>query len=790
MLPHSNKILARNLQAKPLYSIVNILGISLAVLASGLVYTFVRHELSYDKFHKNRSQIYRVDSYFHMPILERPDFTIPSISSPLSDMIRSELPGIAHSTRFMASFGSELIVKFGTDAFVEKLTFVDNDFFKIFSFAVIKGNSTSPFLDHSSIVVTESIVKKYFGNEDPIGKLLTVVENDEQANYIVSGVVSDPPQNSSINFQLLVPIESWRSYNDVADLWNEHNYSFFVELRPETDSSNFQTGLNRIIQNVHKFIINEKNTYRVKLSPISQMHWNTQVPWNKTSDLQNIKILVAMILVVIAIACVNFITLSIVNSSTRTTEIGIKKILGAQRTGVMLQFLYESFILTVLGTIVGLFLIALLIPQLDFMDGISLDKQFDSIDILFLGGLIFFVSNLSGSYPAILLSKYNPSQILRGGGVVKTKTSIVFFLVAFQFALSLFLTCCSFVMTGQMTYINQRDLGFDHEHVIVLPTFATDEEARSVVSRFKTEASKEPFIVGVSACSNPFFGKVSRMGLGGGGSARVFNVDSDFLKTMGIKLEEGRDFNSQNPADSLAVIVNRELALGLGDKPVGQVLEWGLEQSSEIIGITEDFNYESLEFPINPLFITMSKTMRPPSTLLIKIRSENIGNALQRIEALFKTTNPGKPFQFTFLSESVNRLYSSYRMWTNIINWANIFVSFIACVGLFGLAGVDIGNKYKEIGIRKAFGATAQQILYRIARRYFFLIGIAAVISIPLSNHIMTNWISKFAYRIDITWQVYAWVILFGLIAIVVAVSYHVLKGASLNPAKTLKHNN
>lgn len=329
MLQHLVKLIVRTLRKKILYSSVTLTGISVSILTAGLVYMYVRHELGYDRFHENAGNIYRVDSHFHMPKLANPDFRFPSVSAPLVDKIRAELPGIVHSTRFMKSFGQDIIVQSQADAFAEKLTFVDNDFFETFSFKLLKGSKTTPFQNSSSIILTKSVAKKYFGNADPLGKELIAIENNTTTNYTVTGVVVDPPSNSSITFQLLVPIESWGGYNDVSSLWNEHNYSFFVRLGSEVDSSAFQAGLDKVVETTSEPIVSRKDSYRAKLTPLTEMHWNMQVPWDQTSDSRNITILISIVLIVVVIACANFVTISIVNSSSRTTEIGIKKIVGA-----------------------------------------------------------------------------------------------------------------------------------------------------------------------------------------------------------------------------------------------------------------------------------------------------------------------------------------------------------------------------------------------------------------------------------------------------------------------------
>ncbi len=365
-------------------------------------------------------------------------------------------------------------------------------------------------------------------------------------------------------------------------------------------------------------------------------------------------------------------------------------------------------------------------------------------------------------------------------------------LVLFQAMLSLFLGTSSLIMSRQMHFVNSKDLGFNHDQVIVLPTFTSGDEAVRVITKFKNSASKETSIKSVAACSNAFFGGLSSMGFtskdGERKSSKAYSVDEDFIETFGLEIEEGRNFSVEQLSDSDAVIVNRKLANEISDSPLGDSFTWGSGQSSQVIGILKDFNFRSLEFPIDPLFLTMNKQMIRPSVLLIKAKEQNVEYALKRIEAIFMETDPDKPFEFKFLSNVVQAQYHSYRMWTTIIQFSSLFSAFIACIGLFALTGIDASNKYKEIGIRKVFGANTNQILLKISRRYIVLILVASMVGAAVSYSIMSNWILNFAFRINIDWKIYAQGIFIGLIIFIISIGYHSLNAARTNPAETLKH--
>jgi putative ABC transport system permease protein len=787
------KFFIRSLRAKRLYTTINLLGLGLSISVAMLLYLFIKHELSFDSFNQCSEQIYRIETNIDMSAISNSAWRVPALSNPLIEKIRSDIPGIYKSTRYLKDIRKN-VVHASNKSFSDKLTYVDNDFFSMFSFELLVGDSQNALSDNSSVIISESLAKKYFEKTDPINQIIVVDQFNGQRNYIVRGVIKDPPSNSSISYELLAPIESYPYYPDYQLSWNEHNYSFFVLLSDGSNVSNFKKNLAKLAETTKALIVpNKDDGFELTTTSLTKIHWNTEIPWEKTSNFQNIKVLSLIAGIVVIMACFNFISLSLVNSTRRRVEVGIKKLVGANRSSLAFQFIIESIILTTVAALVSLVLVFLLLPLFNSITEIDQSIRFDLLDFAFFLSIILIVGVLAGSYPSFILSSFKPAEILKSYTVFKIKYSMVSILVFFQFLMSLFLGSSSLIMTRQMNHINKKDLGFDHEQLIALPVFSTGEEALRAIRNFKNATAYEPGILQVTASSNSPFEGLSSMGFtnknGERKSSKAYAVDIDFIETLGLKLIQGRGFDPKNPADSNAVIVNEKLASEISNSPIGDTFTWGGSQSSEIIGIVKDFNFRSLEFSIDPLFLTINKNIIQPSVLLIKIDGKEVNKTLSRIEEIYKKTNPNKPFEFKFLSDAVQNQYKSYKMWTNIIQYSNLFTVFIACIGLFGLAGVEALNKYKEIGIRKVFGANSNQILLRISRRYMIIVLIASILSTITSHLVMSNWLSNFAFRINIDWKIYFSGILIGLTMLVVSIGYHTIIASRTNPAETLKTN-
>lgn len=790
MLKHLFKLSLRSFKTKKLYSLINLVSLGLSIGAAGVVYLFIKHELTFDKFHDNFKHIYRVESNVFMPKFMKKPSRFPALSYPLIEKIRTDIPSIKVSTIYFKDFEDDLVTV-SDHQFYDALTYVNKEFFSLFSFRLLKGSMENLFDSTSSAVITESIAKKYFGAGDPIGQILSVGDREDKRDFTVTGVIEDAPDNSSLTFNILLPIRTYRYYKQYESQWTEYNYSFFVQIDPNTDQKTLQKALDKIANELHRTLVTRNDTFNFSLTRLSDMHWNTEMPWERTGSFQNVKILSAIVLVIVILACSNFISLSLVMSTKRRVEVGIRKLLGADRIKLTKQFIVESVIYAFVSAVIGIVIVGFSMRFFNTLVNKTINIDPDLWDLMFIILIILFVGVLAGSYPSFFLSRLNPATILSNQSSVKFRFALVPILVVIQFTIALFLGTSSFIMTKQMNYINQKDLGFDEELVVALPTFAEGEDAIRVVNKFKTQASIQTSIISVTGCSRPFFQGLARMGFDSGGdhkSAKAISVDSDFIRTLNLQLIEGRNFNSNNNSDSLTVIINQTMANELGEEILNSTFRWGGDQESQVIGILKDFNFQSLEFPIEPLFLTMNRKTGYPSSILIKLKPGNIDEGLKTVEDIFHSCNPNKPFEFSFLSLDIEKQYQSYKMWTTIVSLSNLFATFIACIGLFGLAGINASNNYKEIGIRKVFGARTRDILIQSIKKYLILITISSTIGISLSVFVMKQWINNFANRISIDQSIYLYGILFGIIVTLLSVGYHSVSAALANPVDSIRN--
>lgn len=794
MVTHLFRRIQHIFLTQKLYSLITLASLTCSVTVALLIYAFVRHELSFDTFHPAADRIFRLETNFHRADKEGMDAHHAGLSEPLIQQIRKEVPGIRHSTRWAAEF-SESIVRIGDLSFSDKLTYVDTGFFSMFNFTVVRGQTEQPFSDMHAVVITESTARKYFGTSDPLGQAVTVAAREAKTTYTVTAVIQDPPINSSLEFIMLVPMETFPSYAFYETQWGEQNYSFFLELSEKADKTALLQSLDAVVGSSHQFLGSSKDSIYLSATALEGIHHNTQIDWPLVTNPRNAQVLTGIVLIIVLMACGNFIALSLVSASRRRIEVGLKKIAGASRARLIGEFIAEAIAFVLVAVVASLLLVRIAMPYFSTIVRVELAFALDPTDVVFVVLLMIGLGVVAGSYPAVVLSAFNPSAILKSHAVMKTRFTLVSALVVLQAMLSLFLATSAHVMSRQIQFLNDKDLGFHHDQVIVLPMYNArytehDDGAR-VAARFKAAAANEPSLAGVSAASNSFFKGKSMMGVKmkfqENFSSRVYSIDPDFISTMGLKLRLGRNFSPDRATDSLAVIINQAMADKLGEDPIGTTFEWGMNGKAEVIGVIDDFYDRSLEFPAMPLFLTLGNGQLSASVLNIKVRAGQVAEALKRIEYIFKEVNPGKPFEPEFLSAMVQAQYQSYRMWTTLIRYATLFATLIACVGLFALTGVETSTRYREIGIRKVFGASGSQILVRISTRYIRLVLIASIIATVASYAVMAQWVQHFAYRITIGWLIYAEAVAAGVLLLLLATAYHCVAASRTNPAVVLR---
>lgn len=785
---------------------------SIAIAFGILVHLFIRDERSFDQFHVNKNDIYRVDNRaFEYAAFKRgekePFGQTPRQKSRLGEAMLQELADVQAMTRY--SDGQQGPLNYKNKVFSERFTAVDSGFFEMFSFKIIAGTRGEIFRNPSEVVLTPEIAKKYFGDENPIGKVMVLNIGGYQdvggeKPVTVSAVVESPPANSSIAFEMLVPIQILPWFESTWE--GSGNYPTFVKLQHETDLQSFEGKLNQLhdkyVPDNREFRDREKipDEYRMNelhLTRLTNIHMDTNVKWTRSSDPKYSVILGGIALLILVIACINYVSLALTGSAGRRTEVGIRKVSGALKRQLLLQFEMESMLLAFASMIIGLFLVALSLPAFNEFTGkgivLSLAdwSKLAGISVL----IAFGVGLVAGGYPAFYLAALKPALILKGK-LPRTRTWFTRPLVVLQFALSAFLIMSALVMYRQMEYVTTKDLGYDQHQVLIIPTQQPlDERTDHFVDNFRSSAVAIPTVTSIAGTSVPFAYGTMTIGFQDNDQFKIANgyiIDPVYIPTLGIELLEGRNFDPGNAADNDAVIVNEALVKDLKwTDPLSEHLRWRPGDSgpgSKVIGVVKDHHFLSLEQAIGPMFLTMDKTVGHYQYLLVKIAGTGIPLTIRKLERVYKSLAPDKPFEYTFLDEAIALQYQSYERWMSIMAFATGFAILISCLGLFGLAGMNVVSRTKEIGIRKVLGAGLSGIFLLLNKQFVWLSVIAfALASLP-AWYAMNEWLNSFQFKIEVTWLMFAASMAVGLGIALITVSYHTVKAGMVNPADTLRH--
>ena len=800
------KIAFRTLLRNKLFTFINTFGLSLGVGCCLLILLFVKNELSFDRFHENSDRLFRLYES-GMKVngeIENSAF----LPLPIAPSLKNDIPEIENYTRLLTAGGT---MTYGDKVFSEAFLFVDPEFLQMFSFKIRSG-ATTQALTNQGIVITPPVATKYFGNDDPVGKTLTISQSHLTTDFIVSAVTEEVPVNSSIEFAILMPISRHSRYASQGQSWRHYNGSSYVLLKDGADRMATQQKLSlaaekyfgeRIKRMREQGNLSEsQDAYQLRLQPVTAIHLDTKIQHSPEPVSHPVYsyILSGIALLVLGIACINFVTLSISRASSRTREIGVRKVLGAKRLQLLRQFWGEALLLSLLAMVFGVVLAEFLLPMLQELarTTFATTSFTDSSLVLFFPVLLLLVSLIAGGYPAAYLSKFQPVAALSGKLKLHHKNLFTRILVAFQFGLSIFLIVCSLFMANQLRYMLNKNLGYDAEHVVVVPTFARDGKlADERVDRLQEELARRPEIVIAARTSASFTRGWDRNGFKHNGVLRrafVYRVDENYLNLMAMELKEGRNFTPGMTSDIVgSVIVNEALVkeFGLQEPVVGKRLggwnEKNVPGGPVIIGVVKDYNFLSLKNQIGPAFLTMDPNWFA-SEVLIRIRGENIPGTLQLLEATWKKIAPEAPFAYSFLDENVARQYDEEKRWGSIITFSSLLAILLACLGLLGLVANTVSNRAKEVSIRKVLGASVANLVETLTSTFLKLILVANIIAWPLAWYAMNPWLQNFAYRIDISLWVFA---LAGGIAFLIAfltVGVQALRAAVANPVEALRY--
>ncbi|WP_422107617.1 ABC transporter permease [Winogradskyella sp.] len=796
MLRNYFKIAFRNLLKNKVYSAINIGGLAIGMACFLLIALFIQNELSYDRYHEKADNIYRV---IHNRNTDNSDPWVWG-NAPIGPALKSDFPEIIEKVQF--SGRSDILLTYEENSFQESECFyVDATVFDVFSWSLIYGDAETALETPYSIVLTETTAKKYFGNQNPVGKTIEGIggrAND--GTYTVTGVMADVPSNSHFNFDVLMSMSSfYQSRPEIFEWWGYVDFYTYLLVSNNFDPKGFQSKTSNFLD---KYLgpRDAENYYDFHLEALqdSYLHSEAVRQPGTTGSLSNLYIFGCIGLFLLAIACINFMNLSTARSLERAKEVGVRKVVGASRKGLMYQFLGESFILVLLASVLGLVLAFLSLSWMTNFTG----KEFYIEDILNVPtlalymGMVLLTGFLSGSYPALVLSGFKPIGVLKG--TFKSSPSgarVRKGLVVFQFSLSIALIASTVLVYNQLQFMMDKDLGFDQEHQLILD-FNWDDEVLNNLEAFKHEFKRHPDIASVSVTrtvpSTHFPAAGTTVETPNGEmkhfSPFVFEVDEAFVPHYNIKVIAGRTYSKDFASDTISsLVINAAAAKSFGYANPSDIVgkkfqQWGRE--GNIIGVVDDFNYISLHNEVAPLTLRYLPVGRYFS---LKMQSNNLQRTITEIREIWNQMAPHRPFMYKFLDTAFNEQYQADIKFRKLFILFSFLAIGIACLGLLGLATYSAMQRTKEIGIRKVLGAKATHIVTLLSKDFIKLVVIAIFIATPFSWYAMNQWLNSYAYKIDIQWWIFA---LSGSIAIIIAIAtigFHAFKSAMSNPVKSLR---
>jgi len=788
MIRNYIKIAWRNLYKNKVFSLIHILGLTIGITVCMMIFLYVSNEFSVDRFHVQGKSIYRVMRGFQ-PGNPR----TPYLSGPYAPALLTDFPDeIKRAVRVQPNSG---LISFGDKAFSEQHMYVtDPDFFMLFSFPLIKGNAATVLKDPNSVVLTEKLAEKYFGSADKA--MGQVVKLDKDQSLKVTGVAKNVPSNSHLSFDLVIPIANETKYAGF-NMWMNNSMFVYVLLDKNTTS---QKLIKQFPQFVNKYLSGAMAKYRfhedLSLTPLTDIYFEPYSAFDnvKHGDKAVVYIFISIAVLIMLIACINFMNLSTVRAVERSKEVGLRKVMGALRNHLIFQFIGESLLLALISCTLAIGLLILLMPKYNELLGYTLTVHWNSWPIYaFLAGVILVVGFLAGSYPAFFLSAFSPIQALKSKLQLNKGAFFRQSLVIVQFSISVLLIIGTIVINNQMNFVKKRNLGYDQSQTAIISI--DNNDIYNHRQAFKTDLESNSNIQGVSLMSGEpgGFHDVHNFNVEGQVDpfkARTEFVDFEFVKTLGLKIIAGRDFSAQFPSDSTkAMLINRTAAKMLGFTPEQAIGKWirdpGRDTTNRtIVGVVEDYNFLSLKEHMDALVISPNEDRR---VALVKIKPGNIQAGMAAIKAEYARVAPIYPFEYTFLDQKFAVEYKTDIRQQSILNIFSALAIFIACLGLFGLASFTATQRTKEIGVRKVLGSSVQNIILLLSRDLLKPVGIATIIAIPVGYYCMNRWLQNFAYRTTLSWWIFLAAAAITFAIAILTVSFKSIKAALANPVKSLR---
>jgi putative ABC transport system permease protein len=792
------KVAVRNLLRNKAYTLINIAGLSVGMACTILILLWVHYELSYDRYHENADRIYRLASHIEIGEM-RGRYAVSNL--PIGSTLQRDYPEVIRAVRFYPH-DRKLLVQYKGKRFLEDgIIYTEDTIFDVFRFPLISGDPNTVLATADSLVITEAMAEKYFGSENPIGKILKV---EDKVDLKVTGVMQNVPLNSHFTFNMLLSWELLKEDSNYAHwekTWIEHKFYTYLLLRSKQDAMQLEHKLAALIQ-AHMGIILETLGGRIEyfLQPLTGIHLRSDLGLEISGNGNIVWVYVFTVigLFILLIACINYMNLSTARSIGRAREVGVRKVLGAHRSGLICQFIGESVILSFLAFLLATGLVELSTPL--FRPLIGSDIRFDYLNLpgLVPGSIlmVLLVAVSAGCYPALFLSAYHPVSDLSGS--FKTRTPNMNFrslLVVIQFAISTGLIIATCIVLNQLNYVTHKSPGFDKEHILCLR--ARNSSIWQSFDAIKSDLKGHPGISDVTASSRlPGQYPQLQVLMPEGTSykqSQLFqytSIDPDFVPAMGIEISAGRNFSAEFSSDIKEAILINEAAVRQfrWENPIGRKITFIEDEliTKTVIGVVKDFHLRSLHHMIQPLCLDY----RPSwfRYVIVKIKLTRIPEVLQFLEKRWELLQPAFPFEYSFLDQTFDRQYRVEKKLSQIFTYFTFLAIFIACLGLFGLASFTTEKRTKEIGIRKSVGASVSEIILLLSKQFTKWVLVANIIAWPIAYLAMNRWLQNFAYRIDIGLGTF---VLAGVLVFIIAlltVSYQAVKAARANPVEALHY--
>jgi ABC-type antimicrobial peptide transport system permease subunit len=787
-----------------LHSFINLLGMIVAFTCSIFIVLMVYRHFTYDDFELNKSKIFKLYNYVIGPNGEETGTSMPY---PLTPALKAENIGIEKATSIL---NDGRLVRYKGKTLDMSTTLVDEDFLQIFTFPAIKGNASNPLSSTGNAVLTENSAKKLFGQEDPIGKPVEVKLEGNWYKLMVTAVVKDFPENSTIKFSVLARTELYPHYAEMRNMWNSRNHSVYVQLANNTTQQQVENRLRSLLKKYNPVDADQakRDGYRpdkngdyesLRLISLKEQHFNPQLGSGGNTSKAFLYVLILISGVIVLIASFNFVNLNIGLSFTRTKEIGIRKCLGAGKRQIWLQVWGESFLMVFVSMLIAIGAVSLLIKSFNqmFDAKMSTDTLTQPAPLFVLTALVIVVSFIASGYPSSVMAKLKTVEILKGKITVKRPGMLRNALIVTQFAIAIVLMCSTIIIFQQFDYLRSAPLGYNTQSVISIP-IKNNEKGKDIVAQLRTRLASQSSVVSVSG---------SNVNLGVGEDhttstsitcftygdknicGQVITGDYDFLKTLSIKPLSGRDFSTEYAADtSTQVIATKSYADQFGEKSIAGFSYYmdSTQPKIKIVGVIPDIQIQSLTDKQKPVVIYLSQD-KSMNYAWVKVNTGNAAATMGMIKKVYSQIEPGVEFQGSYADENIERLYREEKMMANLFTIAAAIAIILSCMGLFGIASIIIRQRIKEIGVRKVLGASVSSIFTLVSKEFVKPVIIAFLIAVPLCWWAMDSWLQNYSHRVSIHWWVFAAAGIAALAITICTVSFQSIKAAIANPVKSLR---